>query len=145
MLKKEIKQCKKIIKETNSNIGSTIFGFFANALIDMCDILLPISISKIGIKITASSFMNYYLKRNIADVFKSIFGYVLADNAQYVVYLKGIIVLMREITGIVISVKDDKRNTVDKCNMYKNKMLTYIMDLEAQVDKYEKYIKNRQY
>ena len=143
--KKEIKQCKKIIKETNSSIGSTIFGFFADALIDMCDILLPISISKIGIKITASSFMNYYLKRNIADAFKYIFGYVLTDNAQYVTYLKGIIVLMREITGIVISVKDDKRNTVDKCNIYKNKILTYIMDLEAQVDKYEKYIKNRQY
>ena len=138
--KKEIKECKKVIKGTDSNVGSTVFGIIANALMDMCDVMLPNSIAKMGINFATSGASN-----TIISTAKFAVGKDVAEKAFQVSYIKGVIVLMREIMGTMEAVRDEKRSKVDKFNMYKNKMLTYVADLEARVDKFEKYVKNRKW
>ena len=148
--KKEIRALKKVIKDTDSSVGSSIFGFFANALIDICDIMLPVSIAKFGENITAKSIASGILNSAVGD---SIKGDIVKGTAGILVqkwgwnlsYIKGLIVLIREIAGTIIAIKDDKRSGIDKANMYKNKIITYVMDIEENITKTEKYIKNRKW
>ena len=148
--KKEIRALKKVIKDTDSSVGSSIFGFFANALIDICDIMLPVSIAKFGENITAKSIASGILNSAVGDsikgdIVKGTAGILVQKWGWNLTYIKGLIVLIREIVGTIIAIKDDKRSGIDKANMYKNKIITYVMDIEENITKTEKYIKNRKW
>ena len=148
--KKELRALKKVIKDTDSSVGSTIFGFFANALIDICDIMLPISIAKFGENITAKSIASGLLNSAVGDsikgdIIKGTAGILVQRFGWDLVYAKAVIVIFRELVGTIKAIKDDQRSGIDKANIYKNKIITYVMDIEENITKTEKYIKNRKW
>lgn len=130
--KKALDDAEKDIRKTSSDIESAVFGFFASELLTVAHVIYVGMVfgglQTIGDKLSEKS-------HNPLPEFVAEYG-----GAAYII-IKHIIYIIKDIKQFIDEFKNDKNNTYDKFNLYKNKLLRFINDLKKVLDTMEKKIK----
>ena len=160
--KKDIEKLEKVIndvkKEGNvDSAGSIIFGYFAAGLLEVCECIVPFSLTLITTGITFGcgvgagiSVMNSFSAQDASSVNEAISktkGLATIGKATGIISnicavwltVKSLIILIKQITEFINQIKKSK-DDVNFLNLFFVTYNRYITDLKKQLSAFEKHI-----
>ena len=157
-MKKACNDIEKIIKETDSTVGSAVFGFFANELVILAKSIIPISLTTIGGGINtaftmkklkelskaaeaASKGLEFTVNTSIkfSDIFIPSLGVTFTWAGTVLNLVNSIILIVKDICQIIKGIKEnDKAENI--ANLYRGKLLIAVKDMRKKIDDLDKVI-----
>ena len=153
--KASLEKTEKIIKDTPSDAGSVILGYFATGILEFGEVLLVMG-KQFGISVGVGAVIGskaMHDSKGAEDVGESLNKYFDSVNksmgkavpiikvAAIATFIKPVVVWVKAIKQFIVGLKDADLSTADKMNLYKNRLLSYVTDLKKKLDKLEKSIK----
>lgn len=146
---KSLDEIQKTLNKVDSSVGSTILSWFPATLLTMVEFIVPIgyivggsAIKGLGSAILSKAGGNASKVMSGSALYG--FGFGTKIGGQIIVIIQAITLTIRDVKQIIEDIEDDDISTTQAWNMYRNKLCSYIKNMDNQLDKMCEVINNKE-
>jgi hypothetical protein len=140
--KKALDDFEACLKAVDPSVGSAVFGYFADGLLQMAYMVIPMAGMTAGSAVMAGGAAKAITTGGAAGGIAAVAGGLFTSASSIASWVAGIVALIKDIQGLCDAFDERKdEKLAGKLNLFRNKMFLYLKEMRKSLDKLENNIK----